>query len=123
PFSGHLQESHSFLKMTKIIPLAWLLLSLCPQAFAQQGFTLRGTVVDAATQRPIVGANIISGTLYAVSSEYGRFTMTNIPRGTHELEITHLGYSKEYLTVVVDGPMVDILVTLKASVTDLEGVE
>ncbi len=109
--------------MIKFIPLAWLLLSLCQQASAQQGYPLRGIVVDAATQRPIVGANIISGTLYAVSSEQGEFTIPNMPRGTHELEITHIGYSKEYLTVVVVGPLADIVISLKGTVTDLAEVE
>ena len=67
--------------------------------FAQQPTqTVRGRVLDADTQQPLIGAAVIlgpeSGT---VTDEYGIFRLENVPIGRVDLALSYLGY--ENLTV------------------------
>ena len=55
--------------MIKHMLFAWLFISLCVSASAQEYHTIKGIVVDANTSAPIAGVNIIGKYLYAKESK------------------------------------------------------
>ena len=73
---------------------AWLFISLCVSASAQEYHTIKGIVVDANTSAPIAGVNIIGKYLYAISADNGEFVIKNVTAGKHRFEITHIGYGQ-----------------------------
>ena len=78
-------------------------LSLISTAFGGQG-GLRGVVKDAATNRPIVGANIVFiGTNIGGATDInGSFIITNIPEGKYKIKVSYIGYKTftENITIV-----------------------
>ncbi len=70
---------------------------------AQERGTITGQVADAATMRPLSGAQIvIEGTNFgALANEAGRFLITNVPAGTHTLRAIMLGYGPVTQDVMV----------------------
>lgn len=58
--------------------------------------TVRGTVVDKASQSPLPGANITITTtdpiLGAATDENGRFVIGEVPTGRHNFRISYVGY-------------------------------
>ncbi len=60
------------------------------------GQTLRGTVNDADNARPIFGASVVLlGTnplIGTTTSESGSYTLTFVPVGRYQLQVSHLGY-------------------------------
>ena len=63
-------------------------------AMAQTG-SVTGTVVEAASRRPIVGAQVfIKGTgLTTQAGEGGRFTLANIPAGSRVVGVRQIGFA------------------------------
>jgi len=76
-------------------------------AFAQQ--TIKGIVVDAETQEPIVGASVvIQGTKFgAVSDVDGHFSI-NSSKNAPTLTISYVGYQSKTVSVKQSGKTVDI---------------
>ncbi|WP_108245302.1 TonB-dependent receptor [Muricauda brasiliensis] len=110
--------------MIKYLLFAWLLISLCVSASAQEYHTIKGIVVDANTSAPIAGVNIIGKDLYAISADNGEFVIKNVPAGKYRFEITHIGYGHEHFTVEIGRDDVQgLTIRLKESVTNLDGVE
>ncbi|MCR9265344.1 MAG: TonB-dependent receptor [Flavobacteriaceae bacterium] len=103
--------------------MAWLYIGLCLQASAQELHTIKGVIVDAKTQDPIIGANIIGNNLFAVSSDGGEFSIENVPQGLQKFTITHIGYTSQQLTLEVNPNMGWVTIELVASVTNLDEVE
>ena len=56
--------------------------------------TLKGTVLDRATQQPLVGANIqiLDHSLGSIAGDDGRFIVSHVPTGVHRLQISMIGY-------------------------------
>jgi len=70
---------------------------------AQQGYTLRGRVVEAPSQRPLAGVTVVLGEtrLGTLTGSDGAFTfLANVEPGTHSLEFTHIGQGKMVREVV-----------------------
>lgn len=92
-------------------------------AGAQGTGTIRGRVMDAATQRPIPEAQVsITGTsVGAVTNSNGDFVIAAAPAGQREVVARRLGYTRQTRTVTV-GSGVDTRVdfALATSVTQLE---
>lgn len=68
---------------------------------------LVGTVTDAVTGDPLIGANVlIEGTnLGAAANVNGRYTILNIPPGIYSVRISYLGYESlivENVQIIVD---------------------
>ncbi|KAB7529675.1 TonB-dependent receptor [Flagellimonas olearia] len=103
--------------------MAWLYIGLCLQASAQELHTINGVIIDAHTQSPIIGANIIGDNLFAVSSDRGEFSIENVPQGPKKFTITHIGYTSQQLTLEVNPNMGRVNIELVASVTNLDEVE
>ncbi|SFW18971.1 iron complex outermembrane recepter protein [Sinomicrobium oceani] len=108
--------------MTDKILAVWFSIGLSLLSFAQTSSTVKGVVVDAQTQTPVSGANIIGDRLYAVSSENGEFTLENVGTGT-VIKVTHLGYSPAFVTIPADHRDRRIVVQLTETNTKLEEVQ
>ena len=69
-----------------------LLMSL--KAFAGDTGKLAGTVVDAATKEPLIGASVlVVGTSIGAATDLnGKFVILNIPPGSYTLRATAVGY-------------------------------
>lgn len=93
--------------------------------YAQTG-TITGSVVDANTQRPLIGTNILvmDTQLGAATDLQGRFTIENVPVGTIQLRFTYIGYETLLRTdiVVKSRGTVTINAEMVPSVVFSEGV-
>lgn len=78
-------------------------LGLLSTAWAQNRGTLTGTVTDAATGEVLLGANvrILAYRLGSVTDIDGRYTIPNVPEGTHEVLVTYLGYENMEASVTI----------------------
>jgi len=74
------------------------LLAFVP-AFAQSTQTLRGVVRDAETLAPIIGANVVVTDLQPVNGAQtdidGKFEITEVPTGRHDLQVSYIGYKTQ----------------------------
>ena len=90
--------------------------------------TVRGRVVDEASNQPIPGANVIvpgsDPLLGASSGPDGRFRIEKVPVGRHTFQATFMGYEPRLLSnVIVDaGKEVVLQITLQESFTQLAQV-
>lgn len=89
-----------------------LALSLCAQAVFAQTRNLSGTVVDATTNSPIIGATVIlNGTSRGdVTGADGRFSITDVA-GAAVLEVSYLGYKTETVNVPATSSNVKVALT------------
>jgi len=80
------------MKKNMVLPL--LLVLALPSALWAQG-KIKGTVRDAASAEPLLGANVVleGTTLGAVSSPEGEFTLLHLPVGVYSLRATYIGYA------------------------------
>jgi outer membrane receptor protein involved in Fe transport len=76
--------------------IAVLCLFLCANLQAATTGKIAGKVVDAQSQEPLPGANVvISGTnLGGATNISGEYFIINIPPGTYTLEVTMIGYAR-----------------------------
>ena len=80
----------------------WTTLSI----FAQDKFTLSGTITDNKSNETLIGVNIIipeiqSGTM---TNEYGFYSIT-LPEGTYKVQISYLGFKTIVETIVLNADM------------------
>lgn len=90
--------------------------------YAQQKYTVQGTVTDANTQETLVGVNVQvtdteGGTVTDVS---GAYTLT-IPAGTHTLVFSFIGFEKQTTTLNITGAQT-VNIQLKPLSEELEEV-
>jgi TonB-dependent starch-binding outer membrane protein SusC len=90
------QTLHAFLA------LGALLVGVAGASVAQQG-TLVGQVTDKSTQQPVGGASVlvIGTSLQGRTSREGRYTIPNVPSGTHQIQARLIGYATATLPVTV----------------------
>ena len=105
------------------------LLLAAPAVAGAQGGTVTGTVVDAASGRPLPAATVTlrgaGDSARAVTNQEGRFRAT-APAGTYTLQATALGYAmqrREGVVVPAGGPVDVGTIRLAAAAILLEGVE
>jgi TonB-linked SusC/RagA family outer membrane protein len=106
-----------------LTPLAVLLAVLAVPVDAQQTGTLQGTVVEAATSRPLVGAQVSvpSLRLGSITNATGRFQLVNVPAGTHQVRVQLLGHGTVTREVVVTaGSATTVNFELEASAIQLD---
>jgi TonB-dependent starch-binding outer membrane protein SusC len=94
-------------------------------AGAQNTGTVAGTVVETGTQRPLAGVQItVAGTgLGTLTGAEGRFLITSVPAGTHEVRATLIGYARgsEQVTVA-PGATATANFTLRETAIALDGI-
>jgi hypothetical protein len=74
---------------------ALLALASAADAGAQERVTASGRVVDGVTQAPVAGAVlwIPSLKVRAVADQEGSFVLAEVPAGTHQTEVSRIGYT------------------------------
>ena len=89
--------------MIKYFLVILLVLCVLHSAFAQ--FTLAGKVLDAETEHAIEYAAIVlkNHERWATTNENGEFRIKNIPAGTVEITVSHLGHARQTFTLNVAG--------------------
>jgi len=82
--------------------LALFLASTFPLA-AQATGTIRGTVTDAATLRPVAGAQVslLGTTRGGLANATGQYILLNVPVGTYTVQAEIIGYGTRTLDVTV----------------------
>jgi hypothetical protein len=82
---------------------------------------VRGKVVDAATNEPIIGANIRieSQRLYAVSGLDGTYSLKGVPIGEHQLTISYVTFKTQTKTIrfLADNETLALLIPLETAST------
>lgn len=80
----------------------WLIviLAICFANFAYSQRTISGTITDAASGEPLIGANIlVVGTSSGTITDFdGNYTL-EIPAGATELEVSYTGYGSQRYTI------------------------
>lgn len=109
----------------------WLIFALFflahTRASAQPVGTIEGTVLNAVTSEPIVGATVrVEQTaLGAISTAQGKFTIRNVPPSVYTLRISAVGYTPllQSDVVVGSGKPAAVVVRLSPQDVQLEGIE
>ncbi len=94
-------------------------------ALGQSTGTIDGTVVDAADGQPIVGAQVFIEALGigALTNPEGRYSIANVPAGSHELSARIVGYLTVMDDVTVsDGQVATVDLRLKFTALELDEV-
>jgi TonB-dependent starch-binding outer membrane protein SusC len=68
---------------------------------AQEAGVVMGQVIDSETQQPLSGVTIRIAERGAFTGANGRFMVTNVPVGTHEIRLSHIGYREGVQLVTV----------------------
>jgi TonB-linked SusC/RagA family outer membrane protein len=83
-------------------------IALVPESNARrqptvQASTITGRVVQAESGTPVASAtvNVIGTSLGALTNGEGRYTITNVPNGTHRLRVQRIGFAPDSATVTV----------------------
>ncbi|HEX5829771.1 MAG TPA: SusC/RagA family TonB-linked outer membrane protein [Gemmatimonadaceae bacterium] len=94
-------------------------------ALAQGNGSIRGRVVDAASQRalPDVQVGVVGTQLGAVTAASGEFTIANVPAGAHTVQVRRIGFAPVTRQVTVQaGAEARLDVAIAASATQLDQV-
>ena len=129
---GNENEVKIFTNMKKLeiffLQLFFLMVVLSYTAFAQSTQTVRGTITDAASKSPMIGATVVvvgsNPIIGTVTDENGRFRLTGVPIGRISLKATLVGYEDFFAKdiVVNTGKEVVLDVTMTESLTSLNEV-
>ncbi len=111
-----------------LLPAATLLVLLHPQVLearqASPVAELVGAVVEAGTDAPVAGAvvRVPASSRYTLTGEDGRFTLSDVPRGTREVVVHRIGYRERTFRLEVQPGRLHLLEIEPAPIL-LEGVE
>jgi hypothetical protein len=92
---------------------------------AQQTGTVQGTVTDAATARPLPGAQVlVQGTqIGTLTNAQGRFQLVNVPAGAQTVRVELVGYTPGVRTVTVTaGQAATVNVTMEQTAIALQEI-
>ncbi len=87
--------------MIKAIRLILILAASAVSSFAQQKFTISGTVRSQRTGETLIGATIRAGTAGTSSNDYGFFSLT-LEKGKYNIEVTAVGMQTKNIPVTLD---------------------
>ncbi|MEO6455692.1 MAG: carboxypeptidase-like regulatory domain-containing protein, partial [Ginsengibacter sp.] len=90
--------------MLRLLLLIFLMLTGF-NLFAQQKFTINGTIRDKRTGESIIGATIKVQTQSVISNEYGFYSLT-LQKGKYILEISFTGMNKRVENIELDSNIV-----------------
>ena len=71
--------------------------------FAQEKYTLSGTISEAQSGETMIGVNVLIPALQTgvVTNQYGFYSIT-LPKGTHQVTYTSLGFESYSQTIVLN---------------------
>jgi len=106
----------------KGIIFSFIFIAFFSSSYAQQNFTLSGTIRSARTGETLINASVkhVNGREGVSSNEYGFYSIT-FPKGTYEIEISAIGFESVTERILLDGNIVRNL-SLPDEVKDLENV-
>ncbi|HCZ22153.1 MAG TPA: hypothetical protein DHU72_01405, partial [Rikenellaceae bacterium] len=83
--------------------IAVLLLLMIPVLLpaAPQHFKVSGTVTDAATGEPLIGAVVNVDELWAITDADGKFVIDKVQPGKYDIKVSILGYVDYKLSIEV----------------------
>ena len=87
--------------MIKAIGLTLILAASAISSFAQQKFTVSGTVRSQRTGETLIGATIRAGVAGSSSNDYGFFSLT-LEKGKYNIEATAVGMQTKSIPVTLD---------------------
>lgn len=94
-----------------------------PGALAQG--TIMGSITDATTGEPLIGAQIVISALGlgTVADFDGNYELVSVPAGEHDLEIRFIGFRSQSRTVtVVSGEVLELNIQLDVSAINMDEV-
>ncbi|MBI1287737.1 MAG: TonB-dependent receptor plug domain-containing protein [Flavobacteriales bacterium] len=105
--------------MKRLASILFVLVPLC--VVAQRNQTIKGTVVDAETKQPLVGATVFVETpeMIGASTDIdGKYHLQNVPVGRVEVKCTYIGYEPwtSGLVTLTSGKEMTIDIALEESV-------
>ena len=115
----------SRLRCTLIAKIFFLLTVAVKLTFAQSAVKVTGQVVDARTNQPLPGANVlvVGSALGAATNSFGRFEIENLLNGQYQLRATFIGYKARYQNIfVTDGAPTEVLFQLEPKVLEVDEV-
>ena len=97
--------------------IAVLLLLMIPVLLpaAPQHFKVSGTVTDAATGEPLIGAVVNVDELWAITDADGKFVIDKVQPGKYDIKVSILGYVDYKLSIEVRKDIPNISFKLKES--------
>lgn len=113
-----------FRRTARTLGVLAALAALATPLAAQQG-TVRGTVIDSASQRGIPGVSVTASgsTRGAVTDDAGRFTLRNVAAGATPIRAQRIGYALQERTVTVNaGDTASVSFVLRAVAVQLSEV-
>jgi iron complex outermembrane receptor protein len=96
-----------------LLPALWI----APLSAQEPSGTIRGRVTDAATQQPLAGVTVSVANRFAASQADGRYSLGNIPAGSHTVHARMIGFAEFTQPVMLSGgdtAVVDIGLTGQA---------
>ena len=100
----HYFSKERFARLVVLISFSFISAFMVGTGFAQtQTGTIVGTVVEEGTLTPLLSVNVVvAGTRLGASTDRnGEFRIERVPAGTHNLEISYIGYSTQERDVTV----------------------
>lgn len=107
--------------MKKISVIVFLFFTNIIQAQSIKYGTVIGTIVDAKTNEPLPGANIIIiGTMMGASSDLqGNFIIPKIPAGKYNLKATMMGFKSQVIEIKIEPQKISTInINLKETVIE-----
>ena len=96
-------------------------LLLSKEAWSQN--SIKGIILDE-TEAPVMGADIYIEQLHigTISDENGNFQLQNIPKGSHKLSISYVGFNTQNIDFNTNSSKIDLKVKLVPSVFHMDEV-
>ncbi len=109
------------MRKATLVFLCLCMLAMFP-SFAQEKFTLSGTVTEASSNETLIGVTIIISELNTgtTTNEYGFYSIT-VPSGNYTLQISSVGYQDVVQSITLD-KNIKLNLQLEESVESLEEV-
>lgn len=107
-----------------MLKLKFLIL-VCVSFFVQLSYAQKvkvtGTVKDATTGEPLIGANVLYEPLKGMSTDLdGKFNFT-LDKGTYEFSVTYIGYKAQKQKVTLEGSNIELDFALESNMlTEVE---
>jgi TonB-linked SusC/RagA family outer membrane protein len=105
-----------------VVAAAFALIAPVRSLAAQQTGTIRGTITDAGSQRPVgdVQVTVVGTQLGALSGPNGQYTIANVPAGQRVIRARRLGFNAADKTVTVSNDPITADFAMTQSATQLQ---